>query len=151
MIETIRVLKDYLFLHIIIQQAGNDQVSIDDYKKYFLPRVKIENDNIEIDGRNFYDQPIKDPVKQYDEIRKTSTRQSDDYTTAYLLDFAYFENSYRLSAVDLSKQRALEADPRAFQQIIFTFKVSRAVIIYCILEKSKETILDFSKETTKVL
>ena len=40
--------------------AGNDQVSVDSYKKYFLPRVKIENYNIEIDGRNFYDQPIND-------------------------------------------------------------------------------------------
>ena len=106
---------------------------------------------MEIDGRNFYDQPINDSVKQYDEIRKISTRQSDDYTTGYLLDFAYFEKSYRLSAVDLSKQKALDADPRAFQQIIFTVKVSRAVIICCIPNKSKETILDFLKERTKVL
>ena len=48
---------------------GNNQVSIDSFRKYFLPRVKIENYNIEIDGRNFYDQPINDSVKQYDEIR----------------------------------------------------------------------------------
>ena len=48
--------------------AGNDQVSIDSYKKYFLPRVKIENCNIEIDGKNFYDQSINDSIKQYDEI-----------------------------------------------------------------------------------
>ena len=40
------------------------QVSIDSSKKYFLPRVKIENYNIEIDGRNFYDQPINDLIKQ---------------------------------------------------------------------------------------
>ena len=70
--------------------AGNDQVSIDSFKKYFLPRIKIENYNIEIDGRNFYDQPINDSIKQYDEIRKTSTGQGDDYTTGCLLDFAYF-------------------------------------------------------------
>ena len=69
--------------------AGNDQVSIDSFKKYFLPRVKIEN-NIEIDEKNFYDQPINDSIKQYDEIRKTSTGQGDDYTTGCLLDFAYF-------------------------------------------------------------
>ena len=48
--------------------AGNDQVSIDSFKKYFLPRVKIENCNIEIDGKNFYDQSINDSIKQYDEI-----------------------------------------------------------------------------------
>ena len=52
--------------------AGNNQVSIDSSKKYFLSRVKIENHNIKIDGRNFYDQPINDTVKQYDEIRKIS-------------------------------------------------------------------------------
>ena len=106
---------------------------------------------MEIDGRNFYDQPINDSVKQYGELRKTSTRQSDDYTTGYLLYFAYVEKSYRLSKVDLNKEKTLDADPRAFQQIIFTVKVSRAVIIYCILEKSNETILEFSKRTTKVL
>ena len=50
--------------------AGNNQVSVDSYKKYFLPRVKIENYNIEIDGRNFYDQPINDSIKQYGKIRK---------------------------------------------------------------------------------
>ena len=55
--------------------ANHNQVFIDSFKKYFLPRVKIENYNIEIDGRNFYDQPINDSIKQYDEIRKISTRQ----------------------------------------------------------------------------
>ena len=71
--------------------ADYNQVSIDSFKKYFLPRAKIENYNIEIVGRNFYDQPINDSVKQYDKIRKISTGQGDDYTTGCLLDFAYFE------------------------------------------------------------
>ena len=93
--------------------AGNNQVSVDSYKKYFLPRVKIENYNIEIDGKNFYDQPINDSIKQYDEIRKISTGQGDDYTAGCLLDFAYFENNCRLIAADLSKQKALDADSRA--------------------------------------
>ena len=52
---------------------GNNQVSIDSYKIYLLPRVKIDNYNIEINGRNFYDQPINDSVKQYDEVRKISS------------------------------------------------------------------------------
>ena len=71
--------------------VGDNQVSVDSYKKYFLPRVKMENYNIEIDGKMFYDQPIYDLLKQYDEIRKISTGQGDDYTTGCLLDFAYFE------------------------------------------------------------
>ena len=61
--------------------AGDNQVSVDSFKKCFLPRFKTENYNIEIDGRNFYDQPVNDSIKQYDEIRKISTGQCDDYTT----------------------------------------------------------------------
>ena len=67
------------------------------------------------------------------------------------VDFSYFDKSYRLIAADLSKQKALDADSRAIQQIIFTGKASAAVIIYYILEQSKETILEFAKGTTKVL
>ena len=62
-----------LFLLAYNNTVDNDQVSVDSFKKIFLPRVKIENCNIEIDGRNFYDQPIIDSIKQYDEIRKVST------------------------------------------------------------------------------
>ena len=94
-----------LFVFAYDNTAGNNQVSVDSFKKYFLPRVKIENYNIEIDGRNFYDQPINDLIKQYDEVRKISTGQGDDYTTGCLLDFAYFEKNYRLIAVDLRKQK----------------------------------------------
>ena len=72
-----------------------------------------------IDGRNLYDQPINDLIKQYDEVRKVSTGKGDDYTTRCLLDYAYFRDHYRLIAVDLSNQKALDADPRAIQQIVF--------------------------------
>ena len=86
------------------------------YKKYFLPRVKIDNYNIEIDGRNFYDQPINNSVKHYNEVRKISTGQGDDYTTGCLLDYFYFRKKYRLIAAALSKQKALDTDSRAIQQ-----------------------------------
>ena len=110
----------------------------------------------EIDGRNFYDQPINDSIKRYDEIRKISTGQGDDYTTGCLLDFNYFEKNWRLITADLSEQKALGAHSRAIQQIIFTGKIKATVantrvVIFYILEKSKETILAFSKGTTKVL
>ena len=94
---------------------NNNQVSVDSYKKYFLPRVKIDNYNIEIYGRNFYDQPVNDSIKQYDEVRKISTGKGDDYTTVCLLDFDYFEKNYKIIAVNLSKQKALDADSRAIQ------------------------------------
>ena len=72
------------------------------------------------------------------------------------MDFACFEKNYRLIVADLSKQKALDADSRAIQQIIFTGNITAAeentrVIIYCILEQSKETIIEFAKGTTKVL
>ena len=145
-----------LFVLTYDNTAGNNQVSVDSYKKYFLPRIKINNYNIEIDGRNFYDQPINDSIKQYDEIRKISTGKGHDYTTGCLLDFSYFEKSYRIIAVDLSKQKALDADSRAIQQIIFTGEIKTTVantrvIIFYVIEKSKETILELSKGTTKVL
>ena len=131
-----------LFVLAYDNTAGNNQVSIDSYKKYFLPRVKTEI-TIEIDGRNFYDQPINDSIKQYDEVRKISTGQGDDYTTGCLLDYSYFKKIYRLIAVDLSKQKTLDADPRVIQQIIFTGKATANITVYYILEQSKETILEF--------
>ena len=72
-----------------------------------------------IDGRNFYDQPINGLIKQYDEVRNVSAGQDDDYTTGCLLDYAYFKDNYRLIAVDLSKQTALDVAPRAIQHIVF--------------------------------
>ena len=72
-----------------------------------------------IDGRNFYDQPINGLIKQYDEVKVLSTGQGDDYTTGCLLDYAFFKDNYRLFADDLSKQKALDTDPRAIQQIVF--------------------------------
>ena len=82
-----------LFVLAYNNTEGNNQVSVDSFKKYFLSRFKIENYNIEIDGRNFYNQPINDSIKQYDEIRKISTGQGDDYTVGCLLHFAYFEKN----------------------------------------------------------
>ena len=98
-----------------------------------------------IDGRNFYDQLINDLIKQYDEVRNVSTGQGDDYTTGCLLNYAYFKNNYRLIAVDLSKQKALDADPRAIQRIVFGEVVggddNTKIRLYTILKQSKETVL----------
>ena len=134
----------------------NNQVSVHSFKKYFLPRVTIENYNIEIDGRNFYDQPINDSIKQYDLVKKVIRGQGDDYTTGCLLDFAYFENILQINCIWFKQTKALDAASRAIQQIIFTWKVKSTVantrvIIYYILLQSKETILQFSKGTAKVL
>ena len=115
--------------------VGDNVTDKSSYRKYFLSRVKIENYNIEIDGRNFYDQSINGLIKQYDEVRKISIKQGDDNTTGCLLDFAYFEKNYRLIAADLSKQKDLHADSRAIQQITFTGKTDNTIRVYYILEQ----------------
>ena len=70
-----------------------------------------------------------------------------------MLDYPYFKENYKMIAIDLSKQQALDADPRAIQQINFTANLDRAgnTRIYFILEEAKETVLDFSQGTVKVL
>ena len=83
----------------------NDRVLRNSHPKYFLPRVNTTNYNVLINGRNFYDQPINDLIKQYDEIRKIATGQGDEYTAGCLLDYQDFKAHYNLIAVDLSKQK----------------------------------------------
>ena len=139
-----------LFVLPYRDRGAANRVIAESHRRYFLPRVKIENCNIEIDARNAFDQLINDLIKQYGKVRKISTEQGDDHTTGCLLDFAYCKNNYRLIPADLSKQKHLDADSRAIQQIIFTGKANAGAMIYYILEQSKETILQFSKGTTKV-
>ena len=137
---------------IAYQRGVANYVNEEAFNKYFLPKVTTEKYNVEIDGRNFYDKAIIDSIKQYNEVRKISAGQGDDYTTGCLLDIADFEKNYRLIAVDLSKQKALDADPKAIQQILFTGKAPNDTIkIYFVLEQSKETILEFVKGKAKVL
>ena len=75
--------------------------------------------------KNFFDQPVKNNKITYENIRKIATGQGDDYTTDCLLDYIYFKDYYKMIAVDLSKQQALNADPKAIQQINFTANLNR--------------------------
>ena len=106
-----------------------------------------------INRENFFEEPIKNNKLTYENIRKIATGQGDYYTTPCLLDYPYFKDSYKMIAIELSKQQALDADPRAIQQINFTANLDRAgnTRIYFILEEANETILDFSQGTVKVL
>ena len=106
-----------------------------------------------IDGKNFFDQPIKNNKVTYENIRKIAIGHGDDYTTRYLLDYTYFKKYYKMIAIDLSKQQALDADPRAIQQINFTGNLDRDrnTRFYFILEELKKTIFAFSQGTVKVL
>ena len=125
-----------------------NRIQRDSHRKYFL---YITNYNVLIDGRNFFDQPINDQVKKYDEIRKIATGKGDDYTTGCLLDCQYFKDLHQLIAVDLSKQKELDADLSATQQTEFYGKLKTNSQVGTVLEKSKETVLEFYKGTAKVL
>ena len=72
-----------------------------------------------IDGRNFFDQPVKNDFRTYDNIPENAIGQGVDYISGCLLDYPYLKEHYKLIEVDLSKQQALDADQKAIQQINF--------------------------------
>ena len=106
-----------------------------------------------IDGKTFFDQPAKNDKVTNENIIKIATGQGDDYATGCLLDYTYFKKYYIMIVVDLSKQQALDADPKAIQQINFAANLDRAgnTRFYFILEEAKETVLKFPQGTVKVL
>ena len=108
-------------------------------EQYNLPTVEIKDYNIMINDENFSDQPIKNNKITYENIRKIATGQGDDYTAGCLLDYSYFANTYKMITVDLSRQQALDADPRAIQQTNFTGNLDSAgnTRVYFILEEAK--------------
>ena len=101
----------------------------------------------------FINQPVRNDKITYENIRKIAASQGDDYTTGCLLDYIYFRDYYKMIVIDLSKQQALNFNPKVIQQINFTENLDRAgnTRIYFILEEVKETVLDFSQGTAKVL
>ena len=137
-------------LFVMAYNRANDQPTRNGQQKYYLPRISLNKYNVIIDGRNFYDNPIESDIEKYRELKKVMIGKGEDYTTGSLLDFNYFLKHYKLIAVDLSKQKELDADPRAIQQIEFKYMLGTNSTIYWVLEKSKETILEFYKGTVKV-
>ena len=101
-----------------------------------------------IDGKIFFDHPVKNDKVTYKNIRKIVTGQGDDYTTGWLLDYIYFRKYYKMIAANLSKQQALDADLKVIQQINFTANLGRAgnTIFISLLKKEKKLFLDFHKE-----
>ena len=91
--------------------------------------------------------------KTYENIIKIATGKGDDYTTGCLLNYPYFKDYYKMIAVDLSKQKELDADSRKIQQVNFTANLDRAgnTTISFIIEQEKETIFEFSQGTVNIL
>ena len=131
-------------LFVMAYNRANGQPTRNGQQKYYLPRIDLEKYNVIIDGTNFYDNPIESDIEKYRELKKVMIGKEEDYTTGSLLDFNYFDK-HKLVAVDLSKQKELDADPRAIQQIEFKYMLGTNSTIYWVLEKSKETIVEFYK------
>ena len=106
-----------------------------------------------IDVKNFFNQPINNDYKTHENVKNIATGKGDGYTTGCLLGYPYFKENYKTIAIDLSKQQALDADPRATQQISFTSNLdgARNTTMFFINEEAQETVSDFSQGTVKVL
>ena len=144
----------------LIYPDQNNSVKRFNTKKYYLPKGIVKDYTSTAKGKNFYDKPIDSDIKRYEEIRKVTTRQGEDYTKECLLDYKYVKNHYRLIAVDLSKQKELDADLKAIQQIELLWQLKILMVkmlMVCnlffltILEKIKETRPKFSQGSATVL
>ena len=130
-------------LFVMAYNRANGQPTRNGQQKYYLPRIDLENYIVIIDGRNFYDNPFESDIEKYRELKNVMIGKGKDYTTGPLFDSNYFNKHYKLVTVDLSKQKELDADPTAIQQVEFKYMLGTNSTIYWVLEKSKETILDF--------
>ena len=110
--------------------------------------------NITIDGRNFLNQLVRNLVRTYGAIWKIATGQRNHYTTACLLDCSYFKECHKMIVIDLSKQQAFHADPRAIEQVDFAGNLQQDgnTLLFLIFEESKNIyIVDSSQGTVRVL
>ena len=102
-------------LFVLAFENDTQRISV---KGYYLPNVEIKDYNIMINGENFFDQPVKDNKVTCENIRKLATGKEDDYTAGCLLDYPYFKDSYKVIALDLSKQQALDTDLEQISKLI---------------------------------
>ena len=121
--------------------AGDNR---DSFSHYY---VQIKDCNILIDGKSFFDMPVKNEEEAYENIVDMSN--NNDYTTGNLLDFAYFKKHYNLMAIDLSKQTELE-DPHQINFIEKPENKDHGATIFSIIEKSEETTFNCSQNSVTV-
>ena len=117
----------------------------DSFSHYYVPNVEIKDFNVLIDGKSFFDLPVKNEEEAYEKIIKMS---NNDYTTGYLLDFAYFKQNFKLIVIDLSKQTKLK-DPTNF--IGKLKNQDHGATMFFVMEKSEETTFNFSQTSVNIL
>ena len=120
----------FVMVYNRLAAANDNQFNRNSQQKYYLPRNYLNKYNVIIDGRIFYDNPTESNIEKYRELKKVMIGKGEDYTTGSLLDCNYFLKHYKLVAVDLSKQKELDADPKAIQQIEFKYMLPTNSTIY---------------------
>ena len=134
-------------LFVLSFENEDDRTS---FSKYYVPNVQIKDFNVLIDGKSFFDMPIKNEEETYEQIIEMG--RNNDYTTGNLLDYEYFSKHYKLIAIDLSKQIELE-NPDLKQQINFIGRLTRneGAPMFFIIEMSEETTFEFSQNAVTVV
>ena len=134
-------------LFVLSFPRNNNTDSRYSYSNYYVPKVKISDFNVLIDGKSFFDLPVKIEEEVYEKIIEMSN--NNDYTTGNLLDFTYYKNNHKLIAVDLSKQTKIKGR----QQINFIRKLLRntAATMYFITERSEETTFELLQNSVNIL
>ena len=136
-------------LFVLLFTRDNASDNRDSFSHYFVPNVEIKDFNVLIDGKSFFDLPVKSEEEAYEKSIEMS--RVNDYTTGNILDFGYFKENYRLLAIELSKQTKLKDS----QQINFIGELegenNEATIFFFIIEKSEETTLKFSQNSVTII
>ena len=133
-------------LFVLAYQTVDDRQS---FSQFYLPRVMIKDYNVIIDKLAFFDLPIKTEEEAYEKI--IDIGRNNEYTTGNLLDYDYFENYFKLIAIDLSKQQVLQENEDLIQQINFIGRLEEASNVFVIIEKKENTILEFSQNFPNIL
>ena len=133
-------------LFVLAYRTADDRQS---YSQFYLPRVMVKDYNVIIDKLAFFDLPIKTEEEAYEKIIDIS--RNNEYTTGNLLDYDYFKKHYKLIAIDLSKQQALQENEDLIQQINFIGRLTESANVFIIIEKKENTILGFSQNFANVI
>ena len=118
------------------------------FSKYYVPKIEIKDFNVLIDGKPFFEIPVKNKEEAYEAIIEMG--KDNDYTTGNLLDYEYFKNHYRLIAIDLSSPIELE-NIDLKQQINFIGRLEEDATMFFIIDKKEETTFDFSQNSVTVV
>ena len=119
------------------------------FSKYYRPKIEIKDFNVLVEGKSFFDVPVKNKEKASEKIIEIG--KNNVHTTGNLLNYEYFSKHHKVIAIDLSKQIELE-NPNLKQQIIFIGKLEedRATMFF-IIEKSEETIFETSQKSISII